>query len=241
MPSALVTGAGIRVGRAIALALSRAGFSVALHANRSRDAVCAVQEQIQQSGGQASVHLADLSAREDVLRLADEVMELHPSLDVLVNSAALFEQVPFRDVSPAAVDVMRAVNLDAPFFLTQRLLPALEAEAGGLVVNITDILGERSPPGFAHYAITKAALLHLTRALAVELAPKVRVNALSPGTVAFPEDYSAEAREKILRRVPLRREGTPEDIARCVVFLAREAPYVTGQTLDVDGGRSCVP
>lgn len=241
MPTAVVTGAGVRVGRAIAEALAHAGYVTALHANRSRDAVTEVRRGIEDRGGEASVHLADLSSPVEVERLAREVSERYGSVDVLVNSAALFEKVPFREVSREQVARMRAVNLDAPFFLTQALLPALEEGDGGLVVNITDIMGERSPPGFAHYAITKAALLHLTRALAVELAPKVRVNALSPGTVAFPEDYSDEDRQKVLRRVPLRREGEPEDIARAVVFLASQAPYVTGQVLAVDGGRGCVP
>lgn len=240
MPTALVTGAGIRVGRAIATALAREGYALALHANSSRKAVGEVQQEIEQSGGTASVHLADLSNSVEVKRLAREVREQYGALDVLVNSAALFEKVAFRDVSEEQVTRMRAVNLDAPFFLTQALLPALEVN-GGLVVNMTDILGERSPPGFAHYAITKAALLHLTRALAVELAPRVRVNALSPGTVLFPDDYDDEQRAKVLRRVPLARAGEPEDIARAVVFLAKDAPYVTGQVIAIDGGRSCVP
>lgn len=241
MPAALVTGAGVRVGRAIALALAREGYALALHANRSRDAVVEVQREIEQGGGSATVHLADLSRTGEVKRLAREVEDAHGDLDVLVNSAALFEKVPFKDVSEEQVVRMRAVNLDAPFFLTQALLPALERSGAGLVVNITDILGERSPPGFAHYAITKAALLHLTRALAVELAPKVRVNALSPGTVLFPEDYDEAQRKSVLRRVPLAREGQPDDVARAVVFLAKEAPYVTGQVIALDGGRSCVP
>ena len=241
MPTALVTGAGIRVGRAIALALARAGYTLALHANASRDAVLEVQREIESAGGKATVHLADLSQVSEVKRLAREVMDAHPDLDVFVNSAALFEKVPFRDVNEEQVARMRQVNLDAPFFLTQALLPALERGEGGLVVNITDILGERSPPGFAHYAITKAALLHLTRALAVELAPKVRVNALSPGTVLFPPDYDEAQRKSVLRRVPLGREGEPDDVARAVVFLAKEAPYVTGQVLALDGGRSSVP
>lgn len=229
------------MGRAIALALARAGYSLALHANASRDAVLEVQQEIESGGGEATVHLADLSRLDEVKRLAREVMDAHPDLHILVNSAALFEKVPFREVSEEQVARMRQVNLDAPFFLTQALLPALERGEGGLVVNITDILGERSPPGFAHYAITKAALLHLTRALAVELAPKVRVNALSPGTVLFPEDYDEAARASVLRRVPLAREGVPEDVARAVVFLAQDAPYVTGQVLALDGGRSVVP
>ncbi len=242
MPTALVTGAGVRVGRAIAIALAREGYVVALHANASRDAVLEVQAEIESAGGRASVHLADLSQTGEVRRLAAEVTErAEGSLDVLVNSAALFEKVAFRDVSEAQVTRMRAVNLDAPFFLTQALLPALEAGAGGLVVNLTDILAERSPPGFAHYAITKAALLHLTRALAVELAPKVRVNALAPGTVLFPDDYDDQQRANVLRRVPLARAGEPDDIARAVLFLAKDAPYVSGQVLAIDGGRSCVP
>jgi pteridine reductase len=133
---------------------------------------------------------------------------------------------------------MLAVNLDAPFFLTQALLPSLRAAAQPLVVHLTDVGGERAESHFAHYSVSKAALIMLTRALAVELAPHIRVNAVSPGVVAFPESFDAAAREAVLQRVPMGREGSVEDIGRVVVFLAREAPYITGQVVAVDGGRS---
>lgn len=241
MPYALVTGAGVRVGRAIAEHLAAAGYTLLLHANRSEQAARELQAEIEAKGGQASVHVADLGTSAGIDALAAAAAEQTGALDVLVNSAALFGKVPFREVSRADFARLHAVNTEAPFFLTQRLLPLLEAAAPSLVVNVGDILGQRSPPGYAHYAITKAALLHLTRALAVELAPKVRVNAVSPGTVAFPEDYDEELREKIRRRVPLGRVGEPDDIARAVIFLAQHAPFVSGQDLQVDGGRSAVP
>jgi pteridine reductase len=126
----------------------------------------------------------------------------------------------------------------APFFLTQALLPSLRAGKDPLVVHITDVGGERPVSHYAHYSVSKAGLIMLTRALAVELAPHVRVNAVSPGAVAFPEDFDAAAREAVLKRIPMGREGSVEDIARTIVFLAREAPYLTGQVITVDGGRS---
>src|SRR5690606_29568455 len=135
---------------------------------------------------------------------------------------------------------MQAINLEAPFFLTQALLPLLERGRSPLVLHIGDIGGERAEPGYAHYAVSKAGLVMLTRALAVELAPRIRVNAVSPGTVAFPEAMDEEARREILARIPMGREGDCEDVARAAVFLALEAPYVTGQILAVDGGRSAL-
>ena len=132
---------------------------------------------------------------------------------------------------------MQAINLEAPFFLTQALLPSLKKSDRACVVNITDIGGERPVTEYAHYSVSKAGLLMLTRALAVELAPAVRVNAVSPGTVAFPENFTEDERRHHLRRVPMAREGKVEDAAQAVAFLAK-APYVTGQVLAIDGGRS---
>jgi pteridine reductase len=241
MPYALVTGAGVRVGRAIACALAAEGYTLLLHANSSRAAVDEVRAGIEARGGAASVHLHDLSSPAGTDALAREAAEATDTLDVLVNSAALFGKVPFREVSREDYARLQAVNLEAPFFLTQRLLPLLEAAAPSLVVNIGDVMGQRSGPGYAHYAVTKAALLHLTRALAVELAPKVRVCSVSPGTVDFPVDYDEELRGRIRRRIPLGHEGEAADIARAVVFLAKHAPFVSGQDLQVDGGRSQVP
>lgn len=239
MPTALVTGAGIRVGRAIAEGLAAAGYDLALHANRSTAPVEALAEQLRKQGRQATVYQADLTQPDDVERLADEVTRRHPVLDVVVHNAALFERVPYAQVTREQFRRMQALNLEAPYFLTQRLLPALERAPDPLIVHLTDIMGERGTKGFSHYSLTKAALLHLTKALATELAPKIRVNAISPGTVAFPDDYDDEARARVLRKIPLGRVGTPDDIARAVRFFA-ESPFVTGQVIAVDGGRSAL-
>ncbi|XXF78730.1 SDR family oxidoreductase [Myxococcaceae bacterium GXIMD 01537] len=240
MATAFITGAGIRIGRAIARALAEAGYDLALHAHRSGDTLEAVAGELRALGRKVSLYSADLSDPRAVEVLGARVRTEHPSLDVLVHNAGLFEQVPFGEISREQYRTMLAVNLDAPFFLTQALLPSLRAGRDPLVVHVTDIGGERPVPGYAHYSVSKAGLIMLTRALAVELAPHVRVNGISPGTVAFPENFDAAAREAVLRRIPLEREGRVEDIARTVVFLAREAPYVTGQVWAVDGGRSAL-
>ncbi len=238
MATAFITGAGVRIGSAVARALARAGYDLALHANRSVKPLEALAEELQGLGRKISLYPADLSDPRGVDELGARVRADHPTLDVLVHNAGLYERVAFESITREQYRTMLAVNLDAPFFLTQALLPSLRAAAQPLVVHITDIGGERAESHFAHYSVSKAALIMLTRALAVELAPHVRVNAVSPGAVAFPESFDAAAREAFLQRVPMGREGSVEDIARTVVFLAREAPYITGQVVVVDGGRS---
>ena len=185
-----------------------------------------------------TLYTADLSDPRGVDALAAQLREAHPALDVVVHNAGLYERVAFESITREQYRTMLGVNVDAPFFLTQALLPSCAPRHEPLVVHLTDIGGERAVSHYAHYSVSKAALLMLTRALAVELAPHVRVNAISPGVVAFPENFDATAREEFLQRVPMGREGSVEDIARVVVFLAREAPYVTGQVIAVDGGRS---
>ncbi|MDC0712797.1 SDR family oxidoreductase [Stigmatella sp. ncwal1] len=240
MATAFVTGAGIRVGRAVARALSQAGYELALHAHRSLQELEVLAEELRGLGGRVTLYPADLSNPQEVDALGARVRAAHPVLDVVVHNAGLYERVPFEAITREQYRTMLGVNLDAPFFLTQALLPALRAAPSPLVVNITDIGGERAVSHFAHYSVSKAALIMFTRALATELAPQVRVNAISPGTVAFPESFTAAEREAVLQRIPMQREGGVEDIARTVVFLAREAPYITGQVFAVDGGRSAV-
>ncbi|MEW6434620.1 MAG: SDR family oxidoreductase [Myxococcota bacterium] len=239
MGLALVTGGAIRVGRAITLALAGAGFDVVIHANRSRDAAQALEGEVRALGRQAWVEAADLSVYAEVAGLAERVKAAHPRLDVLVNSAAAYEHLDFEAVTPAHLERMLAVNVRAPFFLTQGLLPALRA-AKGAVINITDMaVSHAYTPThfFAHYLASKAALEQLTRAWALELGPDVRVNAVAPGPVAIAQETTEAQRADLLARLPLKREGRPEDVAAAVAFLAR-APYITGQTLRVDGGLS---
>lgn len=232
---AVVTGAGVRVGRAIALALADAGYDLALCVSSSNGE--AVAAEARAKGVSASVFTADLET--DVDSLGSQLRSAYGSVDVLVNNAAIFDHVPFERVSRAAYRRMQAINLDAPFFLTQALLPSLRATRGS-VVNIVDIASERALPGYAHYMVAKAGLAGLTRSLAVELAPDVRVNGVSPGIAAFPASWDEATRSRVMERIPLKRSGTPEDIARAVVYLARDGGYVTGQVLAVDGGWSAM-
>jgi pteridine reductase len=235
---ALVTGGGIRVGRAIVLALGRAGFDVIVHANRNVESAKDVVAELEKLGRTGRVEQADLSAPEGPASLAARV----PSLSLLVNSAATYEHVAFADVTREKLEKMFQVNVYAPFLLTQALRPVLEASGDGCVINITDMAVSHAYSDthfFAHYLASKAALDQLTRAWALELGPKIRVNAVAPGPVAMAAETNDEQRQSILTRVPLRREGSPDDVARAVAFLA-QAPYITGQTLRVDGGLSVV-
>lgn len=236
MPTALVTGGGIRVGRAIALALGRAGFDLVVHAHRSVREAAEVVAELQALGRTARVEAVDLSLPDGPRLLADRV----GSLDVLVNSAATYEHANFADVTRAQLDRMLSVNVVAPFLLTQALVPALKASGSGCVVNITDMAvthAYTTTHFFSHYLASKAALDQLTRAWALELGPTIRVNAVAPGPVAMAAQTTDAQRSDMLRRIPLRREGHPEDIAQAVVFLA-QSPFITGQTLRVDGGLS---
>ncbi len=237
MPTALVTGGGIRVGRAIALALGRAGFDVVVHANRSVNEAQVVAEELRTLGRKARVEAVDLSRPDGPSQLASRLT----ALDVLVNSAASYEHVNFVDITREQLDRMLSINLVAPFLLTQALVPLLrKAPSGGCVVNITDmaVTHAYTPTHFfSHYIASKAGLDQLTRAWALELGPHIRVNAVAPGPVAMAAETSAAQRANMEARIPLRREGRAEDVAQAVVFLT-QAPYITGQTLRVDGGLS---
>lgn len=224
------------MGRAIALALGRAGFDLIVHANRSVQDAAEVVKELEAMGRTARVEAADLSTPEGPSSLAKRVEKL----DVLVNSAATYEHANFEQLTRAQVERMFSVNVIAPFMLTQALAPVLRASGAGCVVNITDmaVTHAYTPTHFfAHYLASKAALDQLTRAWALELGPTIRVNAVAPGPVAMAAETTGAQRSDILGRIPLKREGRPEDVAQAVVFLA-QSPYITGQTLRVDGGLS---
>jgi pteridine reductase len=222
---ALVTGAGVRVGEAIARRLAAHGYAVAahFHSHRPRGFAAALQ--------------ADLAAPDGPDALARAFREAgFARLDLLVNSAAGFDERPLEATDAAAWDAQLDLNARAPLLLTRALLPLLR-RARGCVVNVVDVGGGLVPwRGFAAYCASKAALARATECLALELAPRVRVNGVAPGTVLWPERYPKARRRALSARIPLGRAGTPEDVAAAVLFLA-EAPYVTGAILPVDGGR----
>ena len=233
---ALVTGAAVRVGRAIAVELARAGMNLAVH-TRSTPADVALEE-IRALGVSAVLVRGDQSV--DAARIVAEAATALGGLDLLVCNAAAFAQVPAEELDRAAFDAMIAANLTGPFFLMQAALRHLRASRGS-VVNLVDLCGTTQVwKGYAHYAASKAGLATLTRLLALEWAPLVRVNAVAPGVVLYPESATFEERERTSRRIPAGQPGAPEDVARAVRFLASQ-PFVTGQILTVDGGRSVNP
>lgn len=233
---ALVTGAGQRVGQAIAVALGAQGMHVAVHYRESRAGAEDTAQRITQSGGRASLLSADLSSRDGARRLVDEAVAELGGLDLLVASAASFERVALPEVDDAAWDRSLELNLASPFALVKHALPALRA-ARGNVVFITCSSATVPMKGYLPYVVSKGALRHLMKTLALELAPDVRVNAVAPGTVMPPPSYDGEAIARLARAIPLSRVGSPHDIARAVLFLA-SSPFVTGHELAVDGGRS---
>jgi pteridine reductase len=233
---ALVTGAGRRVGRAIALALGGRGMHVAVHHHASKEAARDTCEQVERAGGRAFAIGADLRQRTAARGLVDAATARLGGLDLLVASAADFVRVEFEAIDDAAWDRMLELNLSAPFVLAHRAAAHLRATRGSIVF-ITCTSSMAPYRNHLPYVVAKGALGHLTRALSLELAPEVRVNAVAPGVVLPPAGTTSADLERLAGRVPLGRTGKAEDVARAVVFLA-ESPYVTGVELAVDGGRS---
>ncbi|MEZ4385264.1 MAG: SDR family oxidoreductase [Nannocystaceae bacterium] len=239
---ALVTGGAIRVGAAIVRALAAAGYRVWIHYNSSEAPAARLASEL---GAAALGTLgADLSDEEARRRIIDAVLDPEgPAagrLDLLVNSAASFESGAFLARSDADLLRVLTINLLAPLSLIRGLAPAL-GRSEGAVVNILDLAATQPWRGYADHCVSKAALAMATKALAAELAPRIRVNGVSPGTVLWPENEAfapgSEGRERVLQGIPLGRAGDPEDVARAVLYLARER-FITGHSLVVDGGRA---
>jgi pteridine reductase len=231
---ALVTGAGTRVGAAVARALGAARMRVAVHYHGSAEGAHATCDAIRAAGGEASAHRADLYDHEAARRLVREVIDHHGDLDLLVPSAANFERVPFEDVTEAELRRAFSLNLEAPLFMAREASASLRRTRGSIVF-ITDSDLERPTRNYLPYLLSKAAVRMLMRTLAVELAPDVRVNAVAPGTVLPPASTSPQALDELVGQIPLGRIGSAEDVAEAVLYLAN-APFVTGHELVVDGG-----
>lgn len=234
----LITGGARRVGAAIARKLHAAGAHVVVHCRRSREEADALARELNAARARsAAVAQADLLDVAQLPRLIEEAMRAFGRLDVLINNASTFYPTPIGQITPAAWDDLIGSNLRAPAFLAQAAAPALRA-ARGLVLNMADIHGTRPLKDHPVYSTAKAGLIMLTKALARELAPEVRVNAIAPGPVLWPENADEQRKAKVIDSTLLKRAGSPEDVARAALFFAVDAPYVTGQILAVDGGRS---
>lgn len=238
-PVALITGAAKRVGARIARALHSSGYDLALHFRNSRTEMDALCAELNAARGQSAHAVqADLTDVENLPRLVADCITRFGRLDALVNNASAFYATPVGSVTPAQWDELFASNARAPFFLAQAAAPHLKKTQGS-VVNIVDIYAERPLPGHPVYCMAKAALAMMTLALARELGPEIRVNAVAPGAVLWPESGKAYADQvELVARTPLQRAGTPDDVATAVLFLLRDAKFTTGQILRVDGGRS---
>jgi pteridine reductase len=237
--SALVTGAARRVGAAVVRKLHAAGANVVLHYRSSAEAAEAVARELNDIRPNSVVTVeADLLDVAQLQTLPAVATSNFGSLDILVNNASTFYPTPVSDITEIDWDDLMGTNLKAPLFLSQAASADLRI-SHGLIVNIADIHGMRPLSRHTVYSMAKAGVIMLTRSLARELGPSIRVNAIAPGPVMWPEDgMDKELQAKIVDRTALKRPGTPDDVARAVLFFATEAPYVTGQILAVDGGRS---
>ena len=235
----LVTGGARRIGAEIARRLHAAGASVAVHHRTSvAEADALVAEFEGARPGSAAAFACDLNDLEALPTLVQSVCDRFGRLDVLVNNASSFYPTPVGSITAGQFEDLIGTNLRAPLFLSQAAAPLLR-NTRGLILNLADIHGQRPLRGHPVYAAAKAGLIMLTKSLARELGPEIRVNAIAPGPVLWPEQgIDAGLREEIIGKTALKRGGSPEDIARAAYFFAAEAPYVTGQVLAVDGGRS---
>ncbi len=238
-PVALVTGAAKRVGAQITRTLHGAGYDLALHYRHSRNEMDALCTDLNAArAGSAHAIQADLADVEKLPRVIEDCIARFGRLDALVNNASAFYATPVGTTTPAQWDELFASNARAPFFLSQAAAPYLK-KARGSIVNMVDIYAERPLPGHPVYCMAKSALAMMTLALARELAPEVRVNGVAPGAVLWPESGKAYADQaELVARTPLKRAGSPEDVAAAVLFLLRDARFTTGQILKVDGGRA---
>ncbi len=235
----LITGGAKRVGAAICRGLHAAGANLMLHYRASAGEARLLQAELNGLRAKSvSLIQADLLDTGKLPSLVEQTLQSFGRLDALVNNASSFFATPVGEITPMQWQDLIGTNLQAPLFLAQAAAPALR-KSGGAIVNIADIHADRPLKGYTVYSVAKTGLIGLTRSLARELAPEVRVNAVAPGPVLWPDDESFDelSRQRIISHTPLRREGGPEDIAGAVLYLLRDARYVTGETIRVDGGR----
>lgn len=237
-PVAIVTGAARRIGATIARRLHAAGYDLALHCRHSRAELDTLIAELERARAASTLALqADLGDIASLQPMVDAAISRFSRLDALVNNASAFYPTPVGAATPAQWDDLFGANARAPFFLAQAAAAHL-AERAGAIVNIVDIYAEQPLPRHGIYCMSKAALAMMTRALALDLAPAVRVNAVAPGAVLWPDAGKSEAdQQRLIERTPLKRMGSPDDVAATVLWLLDDAPFVTGEIVRVDGGR----
>jgi len=227
---ALITGSAKRIGREIALELARRGARLAVHYRSSASEAKAV------AGASGATFQADLTDMSAIERMFQSIADTFGRLDILVNSASVFDAATFDDATPEHWTSQMDTNAKGPFFVAQHAARLMRKNREGKIVNIVDVAGEVIWPGYLPYSVSKAALIAVNRGLAKACAPEIQVNAVAPGPVLFPEDYTQEQKRMAIERTLLKREGSPLDVVRAVVFLI-ENDYITGEVIHVDGGR----
>jgi len=233
--TALITGGAHRVGKAITLALAQAGANVVINYHSSAQAAKETASEARSLGVRALTVQADIAKNEQVKNMIQRAKKELGSIDILINSASLFRKTPFPTTDHSAWHQVTGIGIDGPYYCANAVAPDMLARGQGVIINITDLSAFEPWPGFLAHSVSKAALMALTRQLALELAPAVRVNAVAPGPVLPPENYSPELVDRIADKTLLGRWGTPEDVAEAVLYLIR-ADYVTGDVIFVDGG-----
>ncbi len=233
---ALITGAGRRIGRAIALRFAESGATVAVHYRSSQSEADAVVAEIARNRGKAQAFRADLEHVAEIKKLVAEVLDAYGRIDILVNSASIFAPTPFDKITERDWDANLDTNLKAPFFLSKYAGAAMRRQGAGKVVNIGDWAGIRPYRDYLPYSVSKSGLIGLTKALAKGLAPEVQVNCIALGMVMPPEGYTKEEVERLVSRTLTKKMGTPEDVASAVMFFC-ETDFATGAILTLEGGR----
>jgi len=234
----LITGAAHRIGAVTARYLHAAGFNIILHYLSSRSPAQALQEDLNAIRENSVVLVqADLLANNALTALAKEAYNAWQRLDVLVNNASTFYRTPIGSANDQHWNDLFGTNAKAPFFLSQAAAPFLR-KTQGCIINMVDIHARRPLKEYSIYSMAKAALETMTKALARELGPEIRVNGVAPGAILWPDDLDEVTKQRILSKTFLKRKGEPEDIAKAIRFIIEDAPYMTGQILSIDGGRS---
>jgi NAD(P)-dependent dehydrogenase (short-subunit alcohol dehydrogenase family) len=235
---ALVTGAGVRVGKEIALALADEKMRVIVHYNNSAPAAEETAQEITAQGGEALLLRADLRSKMQIDELVKAALTHWGQIDLLINNAAVYYKTPFAELTPAEWDHIMDVNLRAPFLCSLIIGQKMKAQGEGKIINIADWAADRPYSDYLPYCVSKAGLVALTKALAKALAPQVQVNAISPGAVLLAEDFPAQTRQLAIEHTLVKRLGKPMDVVAAVLFLAAGSDFITGSNIIIDGGRS---
>jgi len=235
----LITGAALRVGRTTAIHLAQRGANIVFTYYQDSEPWQEAKEEIEACGVKVMARQLEVRSAQQIETLVKDVISDFGRIDVLINNAAVWLKNDFLDISEQEWDLALDINLKGPFLTSSQVAPYMLVQGNGVIINITDLSAFQVWPGYAHHAASKAGLVALTKAMAVELAPCVRVNAIAPGTVLLPEDAPPAKKQWAVDRSCLKRIGTPEDVARMATFLI-ESEFTTGAVYFVDGGRSLV-